>query len=66
MGREYWASIMAVRTAVNKEMEVQRAAGLLRGSLDAGVTLYCFAILSSVSPLAGVLAITEEGDALKA
>ena len=41
MGSEYWETIVAVRAAVNKEMEVQRAAGLLRGSLDAGVTLYC-------------------------
>jgi len=30
-----------VRTAVNREMEAQRAAGALRGSLDAGVVLYC-------------------------
>jgi len=41
MGREYWQRMMSVRTAVNKEMETQRAAGLLRGSLDAEVTLYC-------------------------
>ena len=40
MGREYWREMMAVRTAVNKEMEAQRAAGNLRGSLDAEVTLY--------------------------
>ena len=32
---------MAVRTAVNGEMEVLRAAGELRGSLDAQVELYC-------------------------
>ena len=31
---------MAVRTAVNKEMEVRRAEGELRGSLDAEVTLF--------------------------
>jgi len=40
MGREYWQSIMSVRTAVNREMEARRAAGELRGSLDANVTLY--------------------------
>jgi isoleucyl-tRNA synthetase len=41
MGRVFWQRIMIVRTAVNKAMEVQRAAGALRGSLDATVTLYC-------------------------
>jgi isoleucyl-tRNA synthetase len=41
MGRSFWQQLMAVRTAVNKAMEAQRAAGALRGSLDAAVTLYC-------------------------
>ena len=45
MGREYWQQLMDVRTAVNKEMETQRAAGALRGSLDARVNLYCSAEL---------------------
>jgi isoleucyl-tRNA synthetase len=40
MGRDYWQEMMAVRAAVNKEMEAQRAAGHLRGSLDAQITLY--------------------------
>jgi isoleucyl-tRNA synthetase len=40
MGRDYWKQLMAVRTAVNKEMEARRAAGELRGSLDAEVTLF--------------------------
>lgn len=40
MGREYWQQMMAVRTAVNREMEALRASGDLRGSLDAEVTLY--------------------------
>ena len=40
MGREYWRQLMAVRTAVNREMEARRGAGELRGSLDAAVTLY--------------------------
>ncbi|MEP5568063.1 MAG: class I tRNA ligase family protein, partial [Halioglobus sp.] len=40
MGRGYWQQLMAVRDAVNKEMEAKRAAGELRGSLDAEVTLY--------------------------
>ncbi|HKK23365.1 MAG TPA: class I tRNA ligase family protein, partial [Pseudohaliea sp.] len=41
MGREYWARVQAVRDAVNREMEARRAAGAIRGSLDAAVTLYC-------------------------
>ncbi len=45
MGRAYWQQVMAVRAAVNREMEVKRAAGELRGPLDAAVTLYCDAPL---------------------
>jgi isoleucyl-tRNA synthetase len=41
MGARFWQRVMDVRAAVNREMEVQRAAGHLRGSLDAEVTLYC-------------------------
>jgi isoleucyl-tRNA synthetase len=41
MGRDFWQLVMRVRAAVNKAMEAQRAAGALRGSLDATVTLYC-------------------------
>ena len=41
MGRAFWQQLQAVRDSVNKEMEVRRAAGDLRGSLDAEVTLYC-------------------------
>jgi isoleucyl-tRNA synthetase len=41
MGRAFWHNVMVVRTVVNKAMEAQRAAGHLRGSLDAAVTLYC-------------------------
>lgn len=41
MGASYWQELIDVRTAVNKEMETQRAAGALRGSLDAQLTLYC-------------------------
>jgi len=41
MGPEYWQRVLDVRSAVNREMEAQRAAGKLRGSLDAAVTLYC-------------------------
>jgi isoleucyl-tRNA synthetase len=41
MGRAYWQEVMAVRSAVNREMESRRADGQLRGSLDAEVVLYC-------------------------
>jgi len=41
MGPGYWRELIAVRAAVNREMETRRAAGELRGSLDADVTLYC-------------------------
>ncbi|MBA6414305.1 isoleucine--tRNA ligase [Parahaliea sp. F7430] len=53
MGREYWESVMAVRSAVNREIEVQRAAGTVRGSLDTIVTLYCDeSLLELLQPLA--------------
>ena len=52
MGRTFWQQVMAVRGAVNKAMEEQRAAGTLRGSLDAAVTLYCSPdLLKSLSAL---------------
>ena len=41
MGDDFWQQIVAVRDAVNKEMEVKRSEGALRGSLDASVALYC-------------------------
>jgi isoleucyl-tRNA synthetase len=46
LGQDFWQQVIAVRAAVNKAMEAQRAAGALRGSLDAAVTLYCSAQLS--------------------
>ncbi len=47
MGHAYWQGVMAVRSAVNREMEHQRAAGVLKGGLDAAVTLYCDAALAA-------------------
>ena len=41
MGRDYWRQVLAVRAAVNREMEALRAEGGLRGSLEAEVSLYC-------------------------
>jgi isoleucyl-tRNA synthetase len=37
----YWEQVMAVKTAVNKQLEEQRNAGNVGGSLEAEVTLYC-------------------------
>ena len=37
----FWEELIAVRGAVNRELESLRGAGALRGSLDAQVTLYC-------------------------
>ncbi|MCX2795932.1 isoleucine--tRNA ligase [Microbulbifer thermotolerans] len=39
-GADYWAAIAQVKTAVNKVLEEQRAAGNIGGSLQAAVTLY--------------------------
>ena len=38
--RAFWETLRSVRDAVNREMEGRRAAGELRGSLDAEVALY--------------------------
>jgi isoleucyl-tRNA synthetase len=48
MGRDYWQQIMAVRAAVNREIETQRSAGNLRGSLDADIVLYASEQLQAV------------------
>ncbi|WP_286240318.1 isoleucine--tRNA ligase [Neptuniibacter halophilus] len=37
----YWEQVMAVKNAVNKQLEEQRNAGAIGGSLEAEVTLYC-------------------------
>ncbi|MFK7831556.1 MAG: isoleucine--tRNA ligase [Congregibacter sp.] len=41
LGASFWDEVIAVRVAVNKQLEQLRSAGELRGSLDADVTLYC-------------------------
>lgn len=79
MGRDYWRQMMAVRTAVNKEMEAQRAAGHLRGSLDAEIILYAepalldqlnmledelrFVLITSAATLEPLAVATEEAAA---
>ena len=40
LGRAYWDGVMAVKAAVNKELENQRAAKAIGGNLQAEVTLY--------------------------
>lgn len=40
LGREFWADVMRVKEAVNKEIENLRNAKTLRGNLEAEVTLY--------------------------
>jgi len=41
LGRAFWEQVMAVKTAVNKELERLRAAKQIGGNLQAEVTLYC-------------------------
>jgi len=41
LNREFWAQLMQVKTAVNKQLEAQRSEGNVGGSLEAEVTLYC-------------------------
>ena len=41
MSADYWATLMAVKTAVNRELETQRNEDKLGAALEAEVTLYC-------------------------
>lgn len=41
LGQEYWQTIMSVKTAVNKVLEAKRGEGVIGGTLEAEVTLYC-------------------------
>ncbi|MEH6576682.1 MAG: isoleucine--tRNA ligase [Amphritea sp.] len=47
LGRDFWQQVMTVKAAVNKELENQRNAGNVGGSLEAEVTLYCDAGLQA-------------------
>lgn len=47
MGAEFWALVQEVKTAVNRAMEAARNEGVIGGSLQAEVTLYCDASLQS-------------------
>ncbi|MEP5766302.1 MAG: isoleucine--tRNA ligase [Halieaceae bacterium] len=42
----FWDRVISVRDAVNRELENQRSQGLLKGGLDAEVSLYCDAGLA--------------------
>ncbi len=39
--RDFWAQVLAARTAVGKHLEAARKAGLIGAALDAEVDLYC-------------------------
>jgi isoleucyl-tRNA synthetase len=41
LGQDYWKTIMSVKTAVNKVVEAKRGEGVIGGTLEAEVTLYC-------------------------
>lgn len=45
MGNDYWQSVIAVKSAVNKAIEQQRTAGIVGSSLSAEVELFCDAAL---------------------
>ncbi|WP_299733741.1 isoleucine--tRNA ligase [uncultured Endozoicomonas sp.] len=47
LGRDYWNSILEVKTAVNKALEDARTAGTIGGSLEAEVTLFASEDLSA-------------------
>ena len=39
--RDYWETLLQVKTAINKQLEAERKAGNVGSGLDAEVTLYC-------------------------
>lgn len=56
LNRAFWQQIMAVRTAVSKELEKCRNQGTVGASLTAEVTLYCDdALLASLNQIADEL-----------
>ncbi len=48
MNDDFWRQVMAVKTAVNKELEMQRADKRIGAALSAQVTLYCNAQLQQL------------------
>jgi isoleucyl-tRNA synthetase len=74
----YWERMMAVKTAVNKELEVKRGAGEVKGSLSAEVVLYCDASLRAdleqletelrfvlITSTAKICNLTEDSDGIE-
>ena len=63
LSAEDWQVFITVKEAVNKALEVERQAGRLKGSLEAGVTLYCaeclFRTLSKVGDELRFILITS-------
>lgn len=57
MGRGYWQQLMAVKTAVNKQLELARKEAVIGSSLAAEVTLYCDGSLAE--------ALAQLGDELR-
>ncbi len=77
LGRDFWQQVLAVKTAVNKELENQRSAGNIGGSLEAEVTLFCAPELQAeldkledelrfvlITSQAAVRPLSEAGDAV--
>ncbi len=64
LGREFWKTLMTVRSAVGKELEQQRAKGNLGSSLNAEVELYCdaelYAQLQQIEPELHFIFITSK------
>ncbi|MCW9052320.1 MAG: isoleucine--tRNA ligase [Motiliproteus sp.] len=48
MGREFWQQILEVKTAVNKELENQRNAGVVKSGLSTDIVLYADDELTSL------------------
>ncbi len=66
MGADYWQQVMAVKTAVNKELEKQRNEGRIGSGLNAEVILYCddklYQLLSLLGDELRFVLITSEAD----
>ena len=68
MNDAYWRTLMQVKTAVNKELELARNEGRVGGSLQAAVHLYCeapmFEMLSQLGDEFRFVTITSEAKVL--
>ncbi len=68
MGGAYWQRVMAIKTAVNKELEAARVSGQIGSSLDAEVVLYCdeknMQVLAALEDELRFVLITSKADAV--